>query len=33
MLWGCVVLLMDPPRSSVNTIGIHHLKIPVKLAN
>jgi hypothetical protein len=30
-LRGC--LLMNPSRSSVNTIGVHYLKIPVKLAS
>jgi hypothetical protein len=27
------LLLMNPSRSSVNTIGVHYLKIPVKLAS
>ena len=30
-LRGC--FLMNPSRSSVNTIGVHYLKIPVKLAS
>ena len=31
MLRGC--LLMNPSRASVNTIGVHYLTIPVKLAS
>jgi len=30
-LRGC--LLMNPSRLSVNIIGVHYLKIPVKLAS
>jgi len=30
-LRGC--LLMNPSRSSADTIGVHYLKIPVKLAS
>ena len=33
MLRGLGCLLMNPSRASVNTIGVHYLKIPVKLAS